>query len=264
MNLSLDIAALAPPEGGREYVVCPFCGGGSTHSKSMVISTHNGVVSYLCFRANCGARAGLSRNTLPEVARRKEPRYYTRPTVYPGPEQHAQIERLYGLEPGTVTGYNRETDRFLLTVRGPETPRRGVVAYSLSGESPKSINYQEAVNEPFIHWAAALHADNSPVVVVEDWFSAEKVAQAGYLSVAILGTHLTADAVDEIASRRRPTVLAFDQDAYPKSLRYLAKYGERFSQGLTVWRLAKDLKYVELQRIQRAVNERAVNFISDT
>lgn len=182
---------------------------------------------------------------------KKEPRYYTRPTKYPTPEQHEMIHARFGLEAGTVDRYSEAEDRFILPVMGSKLLLRGYVAYSLSGGMPKSINYPKHPGELFMHYARGGCLTR---VVVEDWFSAEKVAAAGACGIAIMGTNISEDMLNELAETGTPTVLAFDRDAYPKSIKYQQKYQQRFKGGLKVWRLEKDLKYVSVDRIQRGLN----------
>jgi hypothetical protein len=244
------VESLAATIVGTVRAVCPTCHGGSSGEETFLVTRHpSGEVSGKCFRASCDFYVG-PKNAAP-VVRIKEPRLYTRPTQTITPEQDLLIEDRFGLAPFTVSQYSAIDDRFILPVQGPSYQRRGVVAYSLSGGTPKSLTYNECPEEPFIHWARGAH---DVVVVVEDWFSAEKVAEAGGYGVAIMGTNLTRDMVAEIAAAKAPTVIALDQDAYGKAIKYREQYAEQFPKGLKVWRLARDLKYEPIERIQRAFN----------
>jgi hypothetical protein len=208
-----------------------------------------------CHRASCGYTAPIEGTFVPVLGKR-EPRYYTRPYREPSAEQEVIIYKRFGLPPGTVTGYNDIDDRFILSVDGPQHQRRGCIAYSLSGAKPKSLTYKEKLEQPFIHWTMRF---NPPaIVLVEDWFSAEKVAEAGATGVALLGTNLNQEAVNEIkavaANWNVPTFVALDRDAYTKSLLYLSKYREQFPRGLYAWSLRVDLKYETVDRIKRALD----------
>lgn len=243
------VETLAPPVVGTLRTVCPTCNGGSSGEETLVVSRlQSGEVSAHCFRATCKFTVG-ARHTEP-LFKAKEPRYYTRPTSWVSDEHANLILARFGLEHGTVEAYSELDDRFVLPVINALNRRRGVVAYSLSGGVPKSLTYNERPEEPFMHWAEGCELE--PVVIVEDWFSAEKVAAAGGVGVAIMGTYLSAEMVAEIAQFRAPVVLAFDYDAFSQALKYQAKYAEQFPEGLTVWRLKKDLKYEPIERIQRA------------
>lgn len=206
-----------------------------------------------CHRALCsyGTRPiGTVIGILPP--KKKEPRYYTRPLEPLTEDQYAMIYERFGLDGKEIT-YNEIDDRFILGVYGPVGyNRRGYIAYSLSGAIPKSLTYNEKPEEPWMHWAKGML---SASVVVEDWFSAEKVACARADGIAIMGTNLTQAMVTEIAAAANgPTFLAFDRDAFGKSVGYIAKYREQFPLGLYAWSLVKDLKYETTERIKEALD----------
>jgi hypothetical protein len=174
----------------------------------------------------------------------------------------------FGLIPD-VEGYNEMDDRFVLGVYGPTGyNKRGVVAYSLSGATPKSLAYNEKPGEPFVHYCG-MNAITQGIVIVEDWFSAEKVGVTGLgIGIALMGTNLAQAAVTEIAELANrigaKVWLAFDQDAYEKSLNYLFKYREQFPGGLFAWRLKQDLKYESTKRITEALVDGRTNFFDRT
>lgn len=262
------VEAIAPPTEGTTRTVCPMCMGGSDQEETFVATRYaSGEVSGRCFRATCAF--GVGAKGTPPASKIKPPRYYTRPTRFPTAAHAELIEDRFGLETGTVDSYSEHEDRFVLPVTGPLRQRRGVVAYSLSGAVPKSLTYNELPAEPFMHWAEG--ACLEPVVIVEDWFSAEKVAAAGGVGVAIMGTYLSSEMVAELAQCRSPAVIAFDFDAFGTAVKYKERYAEQFPEGLRVWRLKRDLKYEPIERIQEAfagkedfhVDEGTTNFGSD-
>ena len=57
-----------------------------------------------------------------------------------------------------------------------------------------------------------------------------------------------------------PAYIALDRDAFGKALGYKGKYAEQFKDGLQVWGLDKDLKYVDVGRIRDAIDNRNFNF----
>lgn len=257
-----EIEAIAThvPKGQSERAVCPKCNGGTDNEKCLQVYVDQDFqFHWRCYRATCGYRGGKSYTGMPIVPSKKEAKFYTRPTVWPSTEQHELIYRRFGLPSGTVDAYCKEDDRFILSVDGPNRGnKRGVVAYSFSGAIPKALNYNETPDDPFIHWSRSEWGSAAVIVIVEDWFSAEKVHLAGAMSVALMGTLLNQKMVTEIAKRASITnskvFLAFDKDAWPKALTYQLKYREQFPLGLKVWSLKKDLKYVPVERIERAIN----------
>lgn len=246
-------SAKAP--GADYFSVCPSCG----HAESWSIwpGTHGHIMG-TCHRALCsyGSRRldqGQSAPTLPP--KKKEPRYYTRSIRPLTADQEQFIAGKFGIDSNEMEGYNDFDDRFILGVYGPVGyNRRGYIAYSLSGATPKSLAYNEKPEEPLIH-----HTDTgacvAPRVIVEDWFSAEKVAAAGGVGVAIMGTYLDQAKVTEIAAvATGPVYLALDRDAYHKTIGYIVKYREQFPLGLYAWSLRVDLKYESTERIKAALD----------
>lgn len=259
MSVPQAIALLAI--GGPGRYVCPKCNGGSDSEKCLtLVEGYNGSPAWTCYRATCGYRGGFGPTIVSQTV--KEPRHYTRPYKPLSDEQAAIIQSRFGLSDGTVDGYSEADDRFILGVSGPAHQMRGHIAYSLSGGKPKSVNYWAKTDEPFNHWAMSTRP--SCVVIVEDWFSAEKVREADAVGVALLGTLVTQSMITDISHAARswglPTYLALDRDAFGKALAYKGKYAEQFKYGLQVWGLGKDLKYETVERIKHAIESREFNF----
>lgn len=240
--------------------------------KTLSLRVSDQGVHWRCFRASCGYGGGpRGAAWLFADKPRREPRYFTRPMRSLTPQQEALIEDKFGICPDILEGYTVENDRFVLGVYGPiGYSKRGVIAYSLSGESPKSITYNEKPAQPFIHYAidpALCGAAWPDIVIVEDWFSAEKVAATGNaVGVAIMGTHLAQADVSEIATlataKGARVWLALDRDAYGKTIAYLNQYREQFPLGLYAWQLQRDLKYETAERINDALLDGKTNFLT--
>lgn len=232
---------------------CPKCK--RDDSWSVWIGT-SGQPMGTCHRAQCshGSRQ-LSGEQAIFIAtpKKKEPRYYTRPIRSLTTSQEEIIKDRFGIHVPEVEGYNEADDRFILPVYGPVGHnRRGSIAYSFSGGVPKSLTYNEKPEQPFVHYAGFFA---NGTVVVEDWFSAEKVSMAGAMGAAIMGTNLTQAMVTELAENAgAPAYLALDRDAYSKTIGYIAKYREQFPLGLYAWSLRVDLKYESTERIKRALD----------
>ena len=258
MSVPQAIALLAL--GGPGRYICPKCNGGSDNERCLSINGD----SWRCWRSTCGYWGGPNggRGRVVVNSRSKEPRHYTRPYKPLNGDQAALISSKFGLAGGVIDGYSETDDRFILGVSGPQHQLRGHIAYSLSGGKPKSVNYWAKTDEAFNHWAMSLRPP--AIVVVEDWFSAEKVREAEATGVALNGTLLTQQMITDIAhvaSRWQiPTYLAFDRDAFPKAISYQTKFAEQFIYGLKVWALQKDLKYVQVERIKHAIEYRDFDF----
>lgn len=253
MSTPTAIALLAD---GRH--VCPRCSGGLEQEQSLSVRRdESGGVHWRCFRSSCGYTGGPRETRSVFSGIKKEARHFTRPIKPLTPEQYELLSKKYGFAPD-VDGYSYWDDRFILPVFGPSGyNKRGVVAYSFNTK-PKSLTYNEKPAEPFIHWAPP-GAKTYHIVVVEDWFSAEKVALTfAAEGVALMGTHLSQEMVTELATQAAAldasVHLALDRDAFAKTVGYIAKYREQFPRGLYAWSLKQDLKYETTERIKRALD----------
>ena len=253
-----QVLLLAAIQGSGRYV-CPKCQGGTLSERSLYLCVSpTGAPGWLCFRASCGFSGGNPAGATSAVVR-QEPRHYTRPYKPLTEQQKRLIEQRFGLPATSVDGYSESNDRFVLPVFGPVGyQKRGIIAYSLSGDTPKSLNYKELTDLPFIHYSIPSQG-KLPLVIVEDWFSAEKVAAThAAIGVSIMGTHLGVSHIEEISAlameRASSCVIALDQDAYAKSINYVARYREQFPNGLSVWHLNTDLKYESIERIKAALD----------
>lgn len=262
MSLVDTVHGLATQGPGR--YLCPKCTGGMDQEHSLSVRRDEaGGVHWRCFRSTCGYTGGPRGTRSVFAEKKKEPRYFTRPIKPLTSEQEILIGTKFGKHAGlleAIDGYSYWDDRFILPVFGPVGwNERGTVAYSFN-QKPKSLTYNEKPNEPFLHWTGARNVDGpTDIVVVEDWFSAEKVALTQEAQgVALFGTHITQADITEIATVAGAlggrVYLALDRDAFPKTVGYLAQYREQFPQGLYAWSLKKDLKYESVERIQRGLD----------
>lgn len=248
--------------GTRTKILCPECNGGSSKEISLsLFKDHEGHIAWQCFRASCGYKGNPTGVSVGASKQLQTPRYYTEPFVNLIKEQTLWFNERFGFRP--PCWYSEGPCRYLLPVKSPKGALRGYQAYSFHENAKlKCMTYRELVTEPFMHWPGTpRYADKT--VIVEDWFSAEKVMLAGAQSVALLGTTLNEERVEEIrsASQNRQVILALDADAYAKSVRYVIDYGEAFKPPLRVWKLVRDLKYESLDRIRMALNDdRNTNF----
>ena len=155
--------------------------------------------------------------------------------------------------------------RVVLPISGPNNELLGHILRDFTGTlTPKVLTYKDT-DGPFIHWAVNMHG-NKDIVIVEDWLSAEAVGRLGGVAgVALLGTHLTDEAQKQIlhnASQAQVHV-ALDRDAFVKGVKLAAKLAACLWRPVFTWRLDKDLKHVRPERIERAINEREFDFISN-
>jgi hypothetical protein len=242
--------------------VCPYCGGGSTKEASMTVYVGDrGDVAWKCFRASCGVSGGSMQPGRATVS-------VTRP--YNGESRSIRQYELEELEAKYGPLYSHltvdvDSGRILLPVRGPDEQHRGYIARDMTGElTPKTLTYK-AIDEPFIHWSRTM-GKVTDLVIVEDWFSAERVGDIDEArSVALNGTHMSPGALEEILTEGKNLQIhvALDRDAFAKGLKMAYDIALLVSRPVFTWRLDKDLKYVRPDRIERALREREFDFISN-
>lgn len=252
----LELIAQDIEPGTRSRVLCPKCGGGDSKECSLsLFRDHSNRIAWKCFRAKCGysgAPKGVSESSTKTY---RTPKFFTQPyeqVTRDTPEGLFLYER-YGISLVNIS-WSVDARRYVLPITGPTGNLRGTVAYSFDDKA-KTIPYRERVDEPWMHFT--YRASNAiTCVIVEDWFSAQKVYTAGQSAVALLGTILNRERIDEIKSATKglQVVLALDADAYAKSIKYMLEYGGEFTPPLRVWRLKSDLKYEGVQTIKRHIN----------
>lgn len=249
---------------GTHRIACPWCLGGSDGERSLSLGVAaSGSIYFRCFRSTCGKSGGKKG----AVVAKKPPRYFTANTEHLSPERAQWFMEKFGFVPCS-TRYAPFLDRYVYTMWEPQgTKSRGYIARSFGDLEPKALTYNERPDEPFIGWSVSplYIPGDAPIVIVEDWVSSEKVAAAGGVGVTLSGTHLSGDGALEIAenAKDRRVVIALDKDAFAKGVGIASLYGGLFGRRPRVWRLDKDLKYVDVGVIQRAMNDDDCNDFGD-
>jgi hypothetical protein len=217
--------------GGSVRTVCPFCQGGRSSEKTLVITlSDDGALLFVCHRANCGARGSLGGGC---IVRKPEKRLPT-----PRPLDTDELYPIYGREIELIEGdWHMKPPRWwkhhvgmhmiAMPVFDPQFRTRGHILRQYpgyKGPKPKSLTFKEKVDEPWLHWASV----GRHIFVVEDIPSAERLALLGYGAVAILGSYIGDDAMLEIvsvANRRKDDTLyiSLDRDATKKAMEYADK-----------------------------------------
>lgn len=106
---------------------------------------------------------------------------------------------------------------------------------ALDGRTPKVVSYTD---KGAIAWY--INRVSNGTIIVEDQLSAVR-ASAYLTSVALLGTDLSYNKVNEIKEIGRfPVLLALDNDAIAKAVKYVQQYRSVLPMQLV--RLDKDLK----------------------
>lgn len=268
------LVAAEIPEGTSSRVKCPMCYGGNDNEKSLSVTHEAGRILYQCFRDSCRLKGAVilrGGGHRPEAAVSVERGYeYTGETVNPSELDYEYFKEKYDLDPEDFPhGVRRCLDdqRFLLPIRGPWGSMRGYVARSLF-LTPKALNYVYRLREPFIGWVQPMifhNANNRIQVLVEDWFSAVKVAKAGYWATSLNGTGISWAAAVEIAKECEDgeVVLALDPGALKTAMRHYTMYKGMWEKCRVV-SLKRDLKYETEETIKNVITNREEGAVSST
>ena len=267
-------------------VVCPHCGGGSTHERSLSVRRTNTFRAlYTCWRASCDLGYGsvslrgdnkqlFNSRMLPKDV--KKPVHATRST--PLTERHSRyLKRYYGLTDallayGGVKSAHKD-GRIIYGIYSPDRKKRGktvrmykelLKARAAAVTMPKCINElssDRAISQSWYYKGRELRKKTDTLLVVEDIVSALRI-NPYFDSLAILGTTLTAEKQSEIRAQRYKNIfLCLDQDATKTSARYV-KNANLNIPGLKVKFLKKDIKNMneeELEAFVQCINSKVEN-----
>lgn len=221
---------------------CPVCKGNGCLS----VSRAGKNLLWLCHRASCGFRKGGGLlASLPKAERVVE--YPATFTLTPVMQEY--LSENYGIDSVSsnragirFTGpfYSGDCNRWYLPINTVDGDIRGYVARAMDkGITPKTFNRTEKSD------ALAWYPNRSKtknILVVEDQLSAIR-ASNHITSVALLGTHLNEDRLDELLAFDTGKVyLALDRDAVPQAVEYVRKFRGRSSGRLQLYQLLKDIK----------------------
>lgn len=255
-QLAIEGAALELGESVR--MVCPFCGGGSTNEKSLVLThTDDGALLFICHRDHCGIRGSLGGvSGVRSLDVGVQPRNRLRPEPQSGvlalglldveaPEQRDACMIAWHLKyVPSGWGWSRRLQRVAMPVLSPTSLVRGYVCRQLDPREPgpKTLNYKDVFDQPWLHWGYGSNARR--VWIVEDIPSCERLFQVGETACALMGTYASADVLEEIlaVAKGRPLIVALDKDAIKSSVTLMEELRLRHSGPVVASLLLKDIK----------------------
>lgn len=253
---------LSPGE-SRGGLLCPFCEGGRHNDKALSVTvTDDGDILYNCHRASCGVggvvraapRASWQSGESPAETKPKpvQPPEPTRPL---NDHEIGELYALYGLEYPILEGYNVEAyhdaslgHRIVIPIEGPSGPDlRGYLRgyeYRLLPpyeRSDKTRHYRLSDGV----WAGCFGVPSHGIIVVEDVWSALKIAQElpDFMGYSLMGSHMTIEHVLEINRFTKNWYLCLDKDASLKAIKFQQKY--RHLGEFQIRLLEKDMKYLD-------------------
>lgn len=239
--IPLEFSLLRANETRR--VQCPECKApGRTFT---VTRTEFGFV-WNCFRDSCsaaGAVGSAGREPYAPTARVPRETAYTGPTYPLSQDDSYYFALRFGIH---ITDSVRKTEdsAYLLPVISPTGITRGYIKraptwkgqpvcpalafYDTTKGAPKTINYLNSESEVPLSWHG-VHSKH--VVLVEDWCSAQKLAELGLRAVALLGSSLSDARVRELQQWKVSRITwAPDPDAIGTALKHSQKYSPAFDR----------------------------------
>lgn len=257
---ALEIEARSLEPGETVYMRCPFCGGGPNERRNSLGLTHreDGALLFHCFRAGCGA-AGLLGGPSAFVRTRPQPK--PRNTVDPVEDRLEMCKGNMGCWNMTPTDlyevgirFDPETQRLALPVYSPSGVLRGRVMRTMPGDTrqPKTLLWMYEDTTPLAWNRGSSHSDQ--VVVVEDIVSAMRLQLHGQRAVALMGTHLTEAAKEELDNEATDVVWALDWDASNKASRWCMETRMYFHHS-AVLLIDKDFKDMTDEEVVKWLSE---------
>lgn len=259
-ELELEGAELEPGQTIR--LVCPFCKGGRSREKSLSLtSAPDGALLFNCYRAKCssaGALGGVTRALRREPqARRSKAKPDITGRLTRLPLDMGPLWEAVGRDELRLIGrakWDPETNRIALPSYGPSASLRGFVLRAPPGSAlvPKVLSWP-ITDECPLSWNSVYRGDDR-VVVVEDIPSAIALATRSVRAVALQGTHLTDEAIDELIEEATDIVFALDRDAFQKSVSLAKKLRLHFRTCVPLL-LEKDFKDMNEEEMERCLSE---------
>lgn len=226
--------------------VCPHCNGGLNGDRTLSVSRRDGSLLWICYRASCPFRGSdgrydgtpKDRSTVPS-ARAATGRWIARQADQLPLHIVELLAARYGIDEIATAkagfGWSEEDSRLVMPVRSYAGEEHGVMLRALDGRTPKVVSYTD---KGAIAWYT--NRVSNGTIIVEDQLSAVR-ASAYLTSVALLGTDLSYNKVNEIKDIGRfPVLLALDNDAIAKAVKYVQQYRSVLPMQLV--RLDKDIK----------------------
>lgn len=242
--------------GGSRRIMCPVCQGGSSHERTCVITREATGVLYNCHRGSCVYFGFLpTAGALVEAQAKPTPQRPYEGALHGLTEEDlAFFRERYEITP-PLGWYRNDYDEYVLSIHNPLGYTRGYNVRQPWPGAPIKGRPDKPKTRVWMHAAGPVQSFHTHgvagdvIVLVEDQLSAEKVRQAGIGAVALMGTHLNADKVREIAMLRpKEVIIALDADATGLAFKHAREWGMAFNK-TRVAVLERDLKDCNMDEI---------------
>lgn len=245
--------------------LCPECQGGRSKEHSLRVSVQDGWLSWVCFRNSCGFKGKHKLNGGMSAVDSPVSTVYTDVirTVPLDEKWEDFLSVLYNIEPGMLQWarwelcekYKGKGTRIRMPIFGPDFVASADTWRAYDGSKPKAIiTKRNAKGRPTMCWyKSSLYGKN--LVVVEDQPSALRVCAAKVDALALCGTLLSPDRIEEIKQQKyERVVLCLDKDATATAVKAVAMFRAKL-KGLTILPLKDDVKNMTRQDFELFIDE---------
>ena len=246
---------------GQTRALCPTCAGGSSGEQSLAIYHSDDVemVKLSCWRSTCDwwALVPLDPNVKIERKKMKEARVFDQETRLLSTEFRDYLVERYQLRPSVIQkrGWLELQHRHRHLVMPVLDHYSRPIGHTVrSFGSPKWCDtYKQCPGDKWFDVWDQPRAEG-PIILVEDQLSACKLAGLGYSAIALLGTNLSTAKFGHMRGviMGRRILLALDNDATDKSLRYASKYAHLAR--ITPVLLEEDIKTMDNEEIHELMH----------
>jgi hypothetical protein len=245
-------------------VQCPFCRA-KHENKCYVTRLRQGLV-YKCHRASCGAEGFIS--SIPSELHyhqepKKKPRHYTG-LSNPIPDIVGSfIHHIYGISTNQQSLLDWKYDPMTGSLVIPVLDHRGYQWGTSVKSLPRSITKVEPSKLKVVlypsnlvhrmHFPKLYSPNTGGIILVEDVISADRLALEGYNAVSVLGTSVSEEDMNHIASLHDQIYVWLDPDATNKAIALVTKYALLFTKS-SVFTSSNDPKDITKEEIRTVLD----------
>lgn len=263
MSLDVSMAILADELGPGQHtgLLCPSCG---SPDRAMSMLVDPPAIKAVCHRASCGYK--YSNDKTPPNGGASPYSRSSRVKPYTGALHTLDLADIswlserFELNPQAFGAMRKSEGRYFLPVNSPEGTRRGWIARKPWDGAPidrglamqKVVTYLDT-DEACLSWYPRLGKGvRYGTVLVEDQMSALKLQYSTYHhdAVALLGTGINEEKVEEIQRHAKHVLIALDADATGQAFAMARKWGQAF-ETCRVIILKHDIKDTDAATIKK-------------
>ena len=265
----VKLLAMGLGDGERsDHQVCPKCGGGNSHERSMLIWVNGGCITFKCYRVKCGWSGKLGdtgvRVKVPHKAKQS---FSDLVITTPPPLMYEYLEERFLLTYHELVTcgimWEAEQERILIPINGLPTCGEQILEGYLARAYPALQSHNSAIPKAVAHFkvdapTCLMHPyrhTGDTLVLLEDYWSAMRVARHTQ-ACALSGTSLGDRAIGAmLAAGVKHLVFVLDADARQKARKLVAANRLLFQSVRAVLLFGRDPKDMSEDELMSTVIE---------